>query len=176
MQFEIMPRPPDGRKNENPWPQWPSVFRISSAHEEGGTRDYNVSTKSFTGEDGRVTSLNCVRVEWQPTAEGRPRLVEVTGSEFVVKAELVLLAMGFVQPQHHGLLDDLGVEYDGRGNVKTNAAMMTSVDGVFAAGDMQRGQSLVVHAIAEGRACARYIDTYLMGHSNLPTVRATYVR
>ena len=171
MQFEIMPRPPDGRKNENPWPQWPSVFRISSAHEEGGTRDYNVSTKSFTGEDGQVTSLNCVRVEWQPTAEGRPRLVEVPGSEFVVNAELVLLAMGFVHPQHHGLLDDLGVEYDGRGNVKTNAAMMTSVDGVFAAGDMQRGQSLVVHAIAGGRACARYIDTYLMGHSNLPTVR-----
>ncbi len=171
MQFEIMPRPPDGRKNENPWPQWPSVFRISSAHEEGGTRDYNVSTKSFTGEDGRVASLNCVRVEWQPTAEGRPLLAEVPGSEFVIKADLVLLAMGFVHPQRHGLLDDLGVEYDGRGNVKTDVSMMTSVDGVFAAGDMQRGQSIVVYAIAAGRSCARSIDTFLMGHSSLPTVR-----
>ncbi len=170
VQFEIMPRPPDGRKTGNPWPQWPDVFRISSANEEGGVRDYNVSTKRFSGSDGRVTTLHCVRVEWQPTESGRPRLVEAPGSEFEVKAELALLAMGFLHPQHNGLLDSLGVEYDGRGNVKTDASMMTNIDGVFSCGDMQTGQSLVVRAIAGGRNCARSIDLYLMGHSSLPPV------
>ena len=170
LQFEIMPRPPDGRKSGNPWPQWPDVFRISSAHEEGGIRDYNVSTKGFSGKDGKVGVLHCVRVEWQATEAGRARLVETLGSDFDIEADLVLLAMGFLHPEHNGLLDDLGVEYDGRGNVKTGASMMTSVGGVFSCGDMQRGQSLVVHAIASGRTCARDIDLYLMGQSSLPTV------
>lgn len=171
-QIEIMPRPPEHRVAANPWPQWPAVFRTSSAHEEGGVRDCNVLTKRFSGDgDGNVTRLDCVRVEWTPAENGgRPEIREVAGGEFTLQADLVFLATGFLHPQHEGLLDALGIEYDPRGNVRTGVTMMSNVDKVFACGDMQRGQSLVVNAIASGRACARAIDLYLMGESALPTV------
>ncbi len=173
LQCEIMPQPPQVQGGTNPaWPDWPTIFRTSSAHEEGDLRDYDVMTTRFDGENGQVRSLTAVRVEWKsPEDGGRPVPVEILGSEFTVETELVLLAMGFIYPQHDGLLDELGVEYDPRGNVKTDARMMTSLDGVFACGDMQRGQSLVVWAIAGGRAAARGVDEWLMGTSELPGVK-----
>ena len=173
VQVEIMPRPPERRTDVNPWPQWPMTFRTSSAHEEGGDRDYNVLTKRFVDDGkGNVVRLDCVRIEWVPAEDGgRPDMREVPGSEFSIDADLVLLAMGFLHPQHDGLLDSLGVEYDSRGNVKTDVMLKSNIGKVFACGDMQRGQSLIVHAIASGRTCARAIDLVLMGDSNLPTVR-----
>ena len=171
LQFEILPRPPAGRTPTNPWPNWPVVFRSSSAHEEGGLRDYSIETVRFSGEDGKVQRLHCVRVEWHPDGRAGMNKVIVPGSEFFIEADLVLLALGFLHPQHTGLLDSLGVQYDNRGNVKTDAMMMSSVPNVFACGDAQQGQSLVVRAIASGRACARAIDLHLMGRSDLPTVR-----
>ena len=170
-QFEIMPRPPEERSPVNPWPQWPLVFRSSHAHEEGGIRDYNVLTKAFSGKDGNVERLHAVRLEWTAPAAGeRPTMCEVPGSEFEIEADLVLLALGFVHPEHAGMLAGFEVELDPRGNVKTNADKMTSVPGVFAAGDMARGQSLVVWAIAEGRQAAHGVDKYLMGATALPAV------
>jgi len=168
-QIELLPKPPTDRDEDNPWPQWSFVLRTSSAHEEGGDRDWSVNTKSFGGENGQVTHLNCVRLEWsEPDENGRRAMTEVPGSEFVLKADLVFLALGFLHPQHNGLMDALGVEYDGRGNVKANRDYMTTVAGVFAAGDTRRGQSLIVWAIAEGREAARGVDKYLMGASELP--------
>ena len=173
VQIEIMPRAPEHRTAVNPWPQWPMIFRSSTAHEEGGERDYNVLTKRFVNDgNGGVTSLECVRVEWVPAeGNGRPELREVPGGDFSIDADLVLLAMGFIHPQHDGLLDNLGIEYNPQGNVKTDVMLKSNIDRVFACGDMQRGQSLIVHAIASGRTCARAIDLFLMGDSNLPTVR-----
>src|SRR5205085_3630374 len=147
----------------NPWPNWPNIFRTTSAHEEGGGREYCVLTKSFTGHDGQVTQLRAVHVEF----EGR-NMKEVPGSEFTLDADLVLLAMGFLGPERNGMLDQLGVAINERGNVTTNAEKMTSVPGIFAAGDMARGQSLVVWAIREGRQGAKFVDKYLMGSSDLP--------
>ena len=171
-QLELLPEPPQERRPDNPWPQWPLVLRSSAAHEEGGIRDYSILTKSFSGGNGTVEKLHAVRLEWgPPDATGRPVMQEVPGSEFAIDADLVLLAMGFVHPEHEGLVTDLGVELDGRRNVKTNQDRMTSVQGVFAAGDSVRGASLVVWAIAEGRQAAYGIDTYLMGTSHLPSVR-----
>jgi glutamate synthase (NADPH/NADH) small chain len=170
-QLELLPQPPEKRRPDNPWPQWPQVLRTSPAHEEGGIRDYNVVTRSFSGVNGRVKELHAVRVEWGPPDEsGRPAMQEVPGSEFSIGVDLVLLAMGFVHPEHEGLVADLGVELDGRGNIKTNAERLTSVPGIFAAGDSARGASLVVWAIAEGRQAAYGIDKHLMGHSSLPQV------
>jgi glutamate synthase (NADPH/NADH) small chain len=166
-QLEIMPRPPEHRAPTNPWPQWPTIYRVSSAHEEGVERVYSVSTKHFGGEDGRVTSLELIKVE-MVLENGRPTLREIAGSEFTLKADLVLLAMGFVGPQRPGMLEQLGVKLTDRGNVWRDENWMTSVPGVFAAGDMQRGQSLIVWAIAEGRSAARGVDCYLMGASDLP--------
>ena len=171
VQLELLPRPPERRSRINPWPDWPRVFRTSSAHEEGGKRDYNIMTKRFVGSEGNVTHLECIRVDWVFEDGQRPRMVEIPGSEFTIPADIVLLAMGFVHPQHDGLLDDLEVEYDAFGNVKTGANLESSVNKVFACGDMQRGQSLVVHAIANGRQCARDVDLFLSGKSSLPTVR-----
>jgi glutamate synthase (NADPH) small chain len=162
VQFELLPKPPAERAPDNPWPNWPNIFRTSSAHEEGGGREYAVLTKSFTG-NGRVQKLNGVRVEF----EGR-NMKEVPGSEFTIDADLVLLAMGFLGPERNGMLAHLGVELTDRSNVAVNADKMTSVPGVFAAGDMSRGQSLVVWAIREGRVAARGIDKYLMGTTELP--------
>ena len=168
-QYELLAEPPIDRPANNPWPQWPTILRSSAAHEEGGIRDYGILTKSFSGSDGKVEKLHAVRVEWsEPEDGGRPQMTEVPGSEFEVDTDLVLLAMGFLHPQHEGLLTQLGVELDGRGNVKIGDDRMASVPGVFAAGDTARGQSLVVWAIAEGRETARAVDLYLMGETNLP--------
>ena len=168
-QYELLDEPPVHRTTANPWPQWPMILRSSAAHEEGGVRDYGILTKSFSGADGKLERLHAVRVEWnQPENGGRPAMTEVPGSEFEVETELVLLAMGFLHPQHEGLVEQLGVELDGRGNVSIGPDRMSSVPGVFAAGDTARGQSLVVWAIAEGRETARAMDLYLMGETKLP--------
>ncbi|HEV8436746.1 MAG TPA: glutamate synthase subunit beta [Methylomirabilota bacterium] len=167
-QFEILPRPPDHRAPDNPWPQWPNTYRVSSAHEEGGERVYSVSTRRFLGDTrGHLTALEVARVELVKD-NGRLAFKEIPGSEFSLPCELALLAMGFVGPERPGMLTDLGVKLTERGNVWRDANWMTSVRGVFAAGDMQRGQSLIVWAIAEGRSAARGVDLYLMGRSDLP--------
>ena len=174
-QFEIMPKPPTERDETMPWPHYPMVLRTSSAHEEGGNRDWSISTKMFSGEDGKVKKLHGVRVEFSaPDATGRRKMEEVPGSEFEMEADLVLLALGFLNPQKEGLLEQLGVELDGRGNVKaTTEKYETTVPGVFACGDMRRGQSLIVWAIAEGREAARSVDAFLTGVvSQLPLVGA----
>jgi glutamate synthase (NADPH) small chain len=167
-QFELLPRPPDARAPENPWPQWPNIFRVSSAHEEGGDRVYSVATQRFTGDaHGHVRQLHAVRVEMVRDG-GRADFKPVPGSEFALDVDLVLLAMGFVGPERTGMLEQLGVRLTERGNVWRDASWMSSVPGVFACGDMQRGQSLIVWAIAEGRSAARGADAYLMGSSTLP--------
>jgi glutamate synthase (NADPH/NADH) small chain len=150
------------------WPDWPNKLRTSSSHDEGCERLWSVSTTSFEGSDGKVEVLRGTAVEWQQV-DGRWEMTDVAGSEFELKADLVLLAMGFVSPVHEGLLEQLGVGFDQRGNVAANETeYSTSIPGVFAAGDMRRGQSLVVWAIREGRQCARAVDEYLMGSSDLP--------
>jgi glutamate synthase (NADPH/NADH) small chain len=164
-QLEIMPQPPDQRAASTPWPTWPLMLRTSSAHEEGGERLFSVNTVRFLGDgNGVVSGLEIVDVEM---VDGR--FTPVAGSERVLPAQLVLLAMGFVGPQREGLLDQLGVELDKRGNVVRDRSYATSVEGVFAAGDMGRGQSLIVWAIAEGRSAAAGVDQWLMGGSALPT-------
>ena len=167
-QFELLPRPPEERAEDNPWPLWPQIFRVSTAHEEGGERLYSVSTLHFDGTaDGGVRSLQAIKVV--PAREnGRMLFKPVPGSEFEIPADLVLLAMGFVGAEPGGVLTELGVKMTERGTVWRDHNWMTSVPGVFAAGDMQRGQSLIVWAIAEGRSCARGVDQYLMGRSSLP--------
>jgi glutamate synthase (NADPH/NADH) small chain len=167
-QLELMERPPDARMADNPWPLWPQIFRVSSAHEEGGERLYAVSTQRFSGDaDGHVRALHAVKVE-VVKRDGRMQFVPVPGSDFEIPADLVLLAMGFVGPERGGLLESLRVTLTDRGNVARDQRWMTNVPGVFTAGDMQRGQSLIVWAIAEGRSAARAIDQYLMGESQLP--------
>ena len=167
-QLELLPKPPTTRAADNPWPQWPNVFRTSPAHDEGGERLFAVSTQRFVGDDnGRVKALEAVKVEILRSG-GRVEFKPVPGSEFTLPADLVLLAMGFVGPERPGMLTDLGVKITERGNVWRDPSWMTSVSGVFACGDMQRGQSLIVWAIAEGRSAARGVDAYLMGESTLP--------
>ncbi|HKJ84308.1 MAG TPA: glutamate synthase subunit beta [Mariprofundaceae bacterium] len=167
-QLEIMPKPPEVPNKLLTWPDWPMKLRTSSSQEEGCERDFAVATKRFLGEDGHVTGIECVRVEWEQE-DGQWKMKEVEGSEFTLKADLVLLAMGFVHPVHEGMLEELGVDQDPRGNVAANTEdYRTSLDKVFAAGDMRRGQSLVVWAIREGRQCARAVDEYLMGSTTLP--------
>jgi len=167
-QFELLPKPPEKRTDDNPWPQWPQVLRTSTSQQEGGERDYNIMTKKLTGSNGKVEKLHGVRVEWTKDDKGAWKMSEVPGSEFVEDVDLVLLAMGFLHPEPDGMLKDLGVELNDRGNVKVGDNKMTSVEGVFAAGDMERGQSLVVWAISAGRTAAREIDRYLMGDTILP--------
>ena len=162
-QFEIMPRPPDARAESTPWPTYPLMYRVSAAHEEGGDRVFSVNTEQFTGRDGRVTGLRAHEVRM----EGG-KFVKVDGTDFELEADLVLLAMGFVGPEREGLLTDLGVELTDRGNVARDDAYATNVPGVFVAGDMGRGQSLIVWAIAEGRAAAAAVDNFLMGVTALP--------
>jgi glutamate synthase (NADPH/NADH) small chain len=167
-QFEIMERPPETRTPDNPWPEWPRIFRTSSAHEEGGERWYAVSTKRFIGDEGgNVKSLELNRIEMKKGDKGF-YFEEVPGSEQIVDCDLALLAMGFVGPEQSGMLEELGVKLTERGNVWRDDNWQTSVDGVFTAGDMQRGQSLIVWAIAEGRSAARGVDLFLMGDSDLP--------
>ena len=168
-QLELLPQPPERENKGLTWPDWPMKLRTSSSHEEGCERDWSVMTKNFAGADGRVTTLNGVGLEWSQSEDGRMKMQEVNGSDFELKADLVLLAMGFVHPIHEGMIEALKVNLDDRGNVDADTeAYQTSVDKIFAAGDMRRGQSLVVWAIREGRQCARSIDEFLMGESELP--------
>jgi glutamate synthase (NADPH/NADH) small chain len=160
-QLEVMPKPPEMENKLLTWPDWPLKLRTSSSHQEGAERDFSIVTKSFSGENGEVRKLNCIRVD--------ARMQELAVSAFEIKAGLVLLAMGFVHPVHEGMLASLGVKLDARGNVEANVkSYRTSLDKIFAAGDMRRGQSLVVWAIREGRQAARAIDEFLMGSSDLP--------
>jgi glutamate synthase (NADPH/NADH) small chain len=167
-QFEILPRPPDARPDSTPWPTWPLIFRTSSAHEEGGERVFSVNTECFLGDDdGHVRALRAHEVR-QDVVDGRPTFTKIEGTDFELPCELVLLAMGFLGPERPGLLEDLGVEINARGNVARDAAWMTNVAGVFVCGDMGRGQSLIVWAIAEGRSAAAAVDRWLMGTTQLP--------
>ncbi len=172
--IELLERPPDERDVSTPWPQWPLLFRTSSSHEEGGTREFSVLTKRFEGRVGRVERLHCVRLEWgPPDASGRRAMREIPGSEFSIPTDLVLLALGFVHPVHEGCVEDLGVRLDPRGNVLADAeGFGTSEPGIFAAGDCRRGQSLVVWALWEGREAARAVDRYLVGESWLQSRQA----
>jgi glutamate synthase (NADPH) small chain len=168
-QLELLPQPPERENKALTWPEWPMKLRTSSSHEEGCERDWSVGTKTFSGTNSKVTALNGIRLEWTAGEDDRMEMQEVDGSEFELKADLVLLAMGFVHPVQEGMVETLGVKLDSRGNVAANTEeYRTSVDKVFAAGDMRRGQSLVVWAIREGRQCARSIDEYLMGTTDLP--------
>ena len=170
-QFELLAQPPEMRAEDNPWPQWPKIYRVTSSHAETKTQitEFCVSTKKFIGENGKVKKVVAVQAEFKPDPEtGRPTLQEIPGTEFELDVELVLLAMGFVHPIHEGMIEELGVKLDGRGNVTCDDNKMTNIEGVFVAGDMSRGQSLVVWAIAEGREAARGVDQYLMGQTHLP--------
>ena len=168
-QLEIMPRPPERENKQLSWPDWPLKLRTSSSHQEGCEREFAVGTRRFVGENGKVTAMECVRLEWAADDSGRMQMREVEGSEFELKADLVLLAMGFVGPRQAGLIEQGGVELDPRGNVKANVVdYRTSAPNIFSCGDMRRGQSLVVWAIREGRQCARAVDEYLMGATKLP--------
>ena len=171
-QLEIMPKPPEKENKALTWPEWPNKLRTSSSHEEGCERMWSVTTKKIIGANGKAKAIQCAKVEWSKDANGAWKMNEVAGSEFELKADLILLAMGFIHPVQEGMLKELGVTFDGRGNVQGSTegadAYKTSIDKVFAAGDMRRGQSLVVWAIREGRQCAQAIDTYLMGSSALP--------
>jgi glutamate synthase (NADPH) small chain len=166
-QFELLPKPPESRTADMPWPNWPMILRTSTSHEEGVIRDWSINTKSFSGRNGRVQKLHGVRLEWK-TDNGRMTMQEIPGSEFELECDLVLLALGFLGPEPDGAVGQLGLKLDQRGNIDcTN--YMSSVPGVFAAGDARRGQSLVVWAIWDGREAARAIDQYLVGESCLPT-------
>jgi glutamate synthase (NADPH/NADH) small chain len=168
-QFEILPRPPDERADSMPWPTYPMLYRVSSAHEEGGERVYAVNTECFLGDDdGNLRALRAHEVE-QKFVDGRMTFENVEGTDFELPCELVLLAMGFVGPQREGLLEQLGVDLNERGNVARDGQFRTNLANVFVAGDMGRGQSLIVWAIAEGRSCAAAVDAYLMGSTLLPT-------
>ena len=168
-QLEIMPKPPVNENKALTWPDWPLKLRTSSSHEEGSDRDWSVLTKRAVGKDGKIEALECVRVEWVKGADGRQQMKEIEGSAFELKADLVLLAMGFVGPRKNGLVEQSAVALDPRGNVRANVTdYKTSVQKVFSCGDMRRGQSLVVWAIREGRQCARAVDEFLMGASDLP--------
>ena len=174
-QYELLSEPPAERLDGNPWPDWPMILRTSAAHEEGGVRDYNILTTHFTGRDGKVEKLHGVRIKWEALdGAGRPSMKRISDSEFGLDADLVLLAMGFVHPEHDGMLSQLDVELDEMGNVITDKNKMTNIAGIFSAGDMARGQSLVVWALAEGREAARGIDQYLMGSTELQPVLAAY--
>jgi glutamate synthase (NADPH/NADH) small chain len=168
-QLEVMPQPPDKENKALVWPDWPLKMRTSSSHEEGVERDFAVLTKRAVGKNGKIEVLECARIDWAKGADGRMAMVEVEGSRFELKADLVLLAMGFLGPRQPGMVELAGVALDGRGNVAANVNdYKTNVPKLFAAGDMRRGQSLVVWAIREGRQCARSIDESLMGSTTLP--------
>ena len=184
-QFELLPRPPEARSEEavkagnlQPWPYWPMIYRVSSAHEEaahvfgGDVRDFSINTKKFTGDEhGNVKKLHGIRLEWNKDAAGRWQMKEVAGSEFELDCDLCFLAMGFVGPEKPGAIEQLELKLDPRGNVVVDENYQTSVPGVFSAGDMRRGQSLVVWAISEGRCAAHGVDKFLMGRTELPYLK-----
>ena len=162
-QIEILPRPPQKREPGNPWPYWPNTLRTSSSHLEGCERRWSLSTRKLTGDDGTVKQAEIVQVEWQKDASGKWTMQEVPGTLETIEVDLVLLSMGFTQPVHEGLLLSLGVEFDSRNNVKVNRIKQTSVPKVFAAGDAEKGASLVVHAIEAGKVAAAGVDAFLRG-------------
>jgi glutamate synthase (NADPH/NADH) small chain len=169
VQIELMPRPPETRTSEMPWPQWPMVLRTSTSHEEGGEREWAILTKAFEGTNGRLERLHAVRVDWQRDGD-QWRMKELPGTDFTLDADLCLLALGFVGPERDGVIAELGVELTERGTVRADdERFATSADGVFVCGDARRGQSLVVWAIWEGREAARAVDAALMGQSRLPS-------
>ncbi len=176
-QFELLPKPPVDRTIDMPWPYWPMILRSSTSHEEAialnknEIRDWSVNTKAFTGIDGVVKKLHGIRLEWEMDHSRPTKMKEVAGSEFILDCDLCLLAMGFVGPEKPGAIQQLGLNLDPRGNVVVDQNYMTNVPGVFSAGDMRRGQSLVVWAISEGRQAARGIDAFLMGRSDLPALK-----
>ncbi len=168
-QLELLPKPPAVENKPLTWPNWPNKLRTSSSQEEGCERMWSVATKSFSGSNGVVSALHGIRLDWQKDAKGVWKMTEIAGSEFELKADLVLLAMGYMHPVHEGMLKEFGVAFDERGNVRADTERyQTSIPKVFAAGDMRRGQSLVVWAIREGRQAARAVDEFLMGSSDLP--------
>ena len=167
-QLQYRPAPPEARTPDNPWPEWGYIYRTSPAHEEGGAREYSVSTRAFLGDEhGRVRAIKAVRTEVRVGEDGRSRLVELHGTEHEIPADLVLLAIGFAGPETNTVVDELGVELTERGNIAMDRNKMTSVPGVFVAGDAERGASLVVWAIADGRRTAQQADRYLMGTTQL---------
>ncbi len=176
-QFELLPRPPEERTIDMPWPHWPMIYRTSSAHEEaielfgGEVRDFAINTKFFSGADGKVTRLHGIRLEWEMQNSRPTKMKEVPGSEFELDCDLCLLALGFLCPDPNGPINQMGLEKDARGNVKVDSNYMTNTPGIFSAGDMRRGQSLVVWAISEGRQAARAVDAFLMGRSDLPELK-----
>jgi len=168
-QIEIMPAPPETPNKLVTWPNWPMRMRTSTSQDEGCERDFAITTKRFNGENAKVTSIDCVRVDWSQNDNGQWNMTEIKGSEFTLKADLVFLAMGFLHPVHTGMIEELAVEKDARGNIAANTAdYQTSLDKVFSAGDMRSGQSLVVRAINEGRQAAASVDEFLMGSTGLP--------
>jgi len=168
--FELLPMPPEGRPDTQPWPYWPMRYRQSSSHREGAERFFSILTKQFVGVDGQVTGVETMNIEFKPDpAGGRPVMQEIAGTNHIWRADLVLLALGFAGPEQSGPVEQFGLKLDARGNIETNAHYMSSREGVFAAGDARRGQSLIVWAISEGREAARCVDLYLMGESALPT-------
>lgn len=166
-QLELMPKPPEKRTVSMPWPYWPMILRKGSAHEEGGQREWSVSTRSFSGDNGKVDTLHAVRLQWKEAEDGKYFMEEIPDSAFELKCDLCLLAMGFAYPEQKGPIEELGLKLDGRKNIATSGDYETSIPGIFAAGDVRRGQSLVVWAILEGREAARAIDKWLMGRSDL---------
>lgn len=171
VQLELLPCPPKTRAPNDHWPEYPNILKTSSSHQEGGERHWSVQTKRFLGNEGKVAKLSCVKVEWlQPDAKGRPVMREIPGSDFEVNTDLLLLAMGFVSGEPNGLLKELGLSLNPQGRVATNERYQTSLENVFAAGDLHRGQSLIVWAISEGRRAAHFMDKYLMGQSELPLI------
>ena len=162
-QIEILPKPAEKREDNNPWPYWPNTLRTSSSHMEGCERRWSLSTKRFIGENGMLKQVEIVQVDWKKDGSGRWNMSEISGTEEIIDVEIALLSMGFTQPVHVGLLDALGVEYDQRGNVKVNNKKQTSVEKLFAAGDAEKGASLVVHAIEAGKVAAKNIDAFLKG-------------
>ncbi len=169
VQIEVLPKPAECRTDIYPWPTYPLILKTSTSHEEGGERHWSILTKKFIGQSGHVKKISCARADFSHKDDkGCPIMKETHGSGFEIEADLIILAVGFLHPEHSGLIKELGVELDARGNVKTGPDYSTSVKNVFAAGDMRRGQSLVAWAISEGRGAAYYIDKYLMGSTSLP--------
>lgn len=169
-QIEIMPKPQECRTKDFPWPKYPLILKTSTSHEEGGERDWSILTKKFIGENGKLKKILCARVEFKKDAKGCPVMQGIKGSEFEIEADLVILALGFLHPEKKGLIEDLSLKLDPRGNVQTGQDFMTSVKGVFSCGDMRRGQSLIVWAISEGRKAAHFVDKFLIGQTSLPNI------
>ncbi|MCF7917078.1 MAG: glutamate synthase subunit beta [Candidatus Omnitrophica bacterium] len=169
-QIELMPKPPECRTESEPWPKYPLLLKTSSSHQEGGQRLWSILTKEFKGQDGKVNKILCKKINMDLDKNGCPLMEEIPNSDFEIEADLIIIAVGFLGPRHSGLIDNLGLKLDKKGNIQTNSNYMTSKKAIFSAGDCRRGQSLIVWAIAEGRRTAYFLDSYLMGESYLPKI------